>query len=378
MNDIKAKALLRKYAEGSSTAEEKLLFEQWYASLNNTDHLRLTETELELAEQEMLKKLPVVVPEKTKRLRPYTITAAAAAIGFAIAAGLWWYKPDHKINNSNIEVQARNNILPGDNKAILTLADGSKISLTEAMKGELAQQAGVSITKTRDGQLVYQVKGRGSKVVYNTIQTPRGGQHQVILPDGSKVWLNAASWLRFPSSLALATERKVELRGEAYFEIAHKRKHSLFVVVTANQEIEVLGTHFNVNSYADESIARTTLLEGAVRLSTPAGQSYVLKPGQQAVSGKDQPLSIRNVDVSVVVDWKEGLFVFNKESLESIMRKLSRWYDVDVVFENEQLKQQLFGGKVSRFSTVAEVLDVLELTDLAHFKIEGRRIMVVK
>lgn len=377
MNDIKAKALLRKYADGNCTDEEKLLFEQWYASLNNTDHLRLTETELELAEQEMLKKLPVVVPAKTKRLWSYAI--AAAVVGFAIAAGLWWYKPHYKIDNSNIEVQARNNILPGDNKAILTLADGSKISLTEAMKGELAEQAGVSITKTGEGQLVYQVKDAGNnKNAYNTIETPRGGQHQVILPDGSKVWLNAASWLRFPSSLALATERKVELRGEAYFEIAHKRTHTPFVVVTANQEIEVLGTHFNVNSYADESTTRTTLLEGAVRLSAFNGQSYVLKPGQQAFSGKDQPLSIRNVDVSVVVDWKEGLFVFNKESLESIMRKLSRWYDVDVVFENEQLKQQRFGGKVSRFSTVAEVLDVLELTDLAHFKTEGRRIMVVK
>lgn len=377
MNEIKAKALLHKYAEGNCTDEERLLFEQWYANLNSADHLRLTETELERAEQKMLKKLPVVVPAKAKLLWPYKV-AVAAAIGFVIVAGLWFYKSEHKINSINIEVQARNNILPGDNKAILTLADGSKISLTDALNGELAQQAGVSIRKTRDGQLVYQVKGTASKIVYNTIETPRGGQHQVILPDGSKVWLNAASWLRFPSSLALATERKVELRGEAYFEIAHTRKHSPFVVVTANQEIEVLGTHFNVNSYADESTTRTTLLEGIVRLNAFTGQSYMLKPGQQAVSGKDQPVSIRNVDVSAVVDWKEGLFVFNKESLESIMRKLSRWYDVDVVFENEQLKQQLFGGKVSRFSTVAEVLDVLELTDLAHFKTKGRRIMVVK
>ncbi|MNL01930.1 fec operon regulator FecR [compost metagenome] len=377
MNRIKATELLRKYVEGTCTDEEKQLFEQWYANLNSEDHQHLTENELKLAEQEMLGRLPVAVPVKTRRIWPYA--AVAAAIGFVIVAALWLYKPDPKTSNSNMEIQARNNILPGNNKAILTLADGSKISLTDATKGELAEQAGVSITKTRDGQLVYQIKDSGkNKNVYNTIETPRGGQHQVILPDGSKVWLNAASWLRFPSSLALATERRVELRGEAYFEIVHKRQHSPFVVVTAKQEIEVLGTHFNVNSYADEGTTRTTLLEGAVRLNVFTGQSYVLKPGQQAVSGQDQPISIRNVDVNAAVDWKEGLFVFNKENLESIMRKLSRWYDVDVVFENEQLKKQLFGGKVSRFSNVAEVLDVLELTDLAHFKTEGRRIMVVK
>ena len=376
MNRIKATELLRKYVEGTCTDKEKQLFEQWYANLNSEDHQHLTENELKLAEQEMLGRLPVAVPVKTRRLWPY---AAAAAIGFAIVAAFWLYKPDPKTSNSNMEIQARNNILPGNNKAILTLADGSKISLTDAMKGELAEQAGVSITKTRDGQLVYQIKDSGkNKNVYNTIETPRGGQHQVILPDGSKVWLNAASWLRFPSSLALATERRVELRGEAYFEIVHKHQHTPFVVVTAKQEIEVLGTHFNVSSYADEGTTRTTLLEGAVRLNVFTGQAYVLKPGQQAVSGKDQLISIRNVDVNAAVDWKEGLFVFNKENLESIMRKLSRWYDVDVVFENEQLKKQLFGGKVSRFSTVAEVLDVLELTDLAHFKTEGRRIMVVK
>ncbi|SMC70703.1 FecR family protein [Pedobacter africanus] len=377
MNRIKATELLRKYVEGTCTDEEQQLFEQWYANLNSEDHHLLTENELKLAEQEMLGRLPVSIPAKTVRLWPYA--TVAAAIGFAIVAALWLYKPDPKTSNSNMEIQARNNILPGNNKAILTLADGSRISLTDAMKGELAEQAGVSITKTRDGQLVYQIKDSGKNAnVYNTIETPRGGQHQVILPDGSKVWLNAASWLRFPSSLALATERRVELRGEAYFEIVHKSQHSPFVVVTAKQEIEVLGTHFNVSSYADEGTTRTTLLEGAVRLNVFTGQSYVLKPGQQAVSGENQAINIRNVDVNAAVDWKEGLFVFNKESLESIMQKLSRWYDVDVVFENEQLKKQLFGGRVSRFSTVAEVLDVLELTDLAHFKTEGRRIMVVK
>jgi len=383
MNDIKAKELLRKYASGNCSDEEKILFERWYVNLNSEDHFRLTEDELELAEQEMLARLPIAVLEKKNRLWPYI--AVAASVTIAITAAVFLYKSDHRPVNHPVEALVKNDIPPGSNKAILTLADGTKISLTDALKGELTKQGGVSITKTKDGQLVYQVSDQvtGNKDVYNTVETPRGGQHQIILPDGSKVWLNASSSLKFPSSFNNTTQRKVELKGEGYFEIARMERKIPFIVVTDKQEVEVLGTHFNINSYADELVTKTTLLEGSVRLTSfinkaRSGKSYLLKPGEQAIAGKGDVVSITNVDVNEAVDWKNGLFVFNKESLESIMRKLSRWYDVEVVFEDERLKKQLFGGRVSRFSSVTEVLDVLELTDLAHFKVVGRRIMVVK
>lgn len=174
--------------------------------------------------------------------------------------------------------------------------------------------------------------------------TPRGGTYQIVLSDGTKVWLNASSELKFPASFNQTKQRSVELSGEAYFEVA-KNKMKPFMVRSNGQEIEVLGTHFNVNSYLDEKVTKTTLLEGAIKLSqlkrdNPA--SYVLRPGQQAVAGNT--VVIRNVDAMDVIDWKNGMFIFNKESLESIMRKLSRWYDVDVVFEDEKLKSKLLGG----------------------------------
>lgn len=383
MDDIKAKELLHKYASGSCTDEEKNIFEGWFTQLNSADRIRLTEVELDQAEQEMLARLSVEILEKRKNLWPYA--AVAAAIICALSLAILFYNSKPQPITHNAKTISGNDILPGNNKAILTLADGSKISLTDASKGELTRQEGVSITKTKDGQLVYQVNNQsvGNKTGYNTVETPRGGQHQIVLPDGSKVWLNASSSLKFPSCFSKATQRKVVLKGEGYFEIAQMGRKIPFIVATEDQEVEVLGTHFNINSYADELVTKTTLLEGAVRL-TPSGdkavsvKSYLLRPGEQAIAGKGNTVSILNVDVNDAVDWKNGLFVFHKESLESIMRKLSRWYDVDVVFEDEGLKKQLFGGRVSRFSTVSEVLDVLALTDLAHFKIVGRRIMVVK
>jgi transmembrane sensor len=377
MNELKAKELLRKYAEGTCNQEEKLLFEQWYLNLNSTNHSHLTEKELEQAEQEMRIAL-AIKPLETKRLWPYYSVAAS----LLLCLGFFFFF--NKSNRLSIDKKGNNaiasEIKPGKNTAVLTLSNGKHITLSDDKSGVVIDAANVTyndgsgVTNNNDSQ-------HSPNQFYSGLlkaSTPRGGTYQIILSDGTKVWLNASSELKFPASFSQSKQRNVELSGEAYFEVA-KNKMKPFIVRSNGQEIEVLGTHFNVNSYPDERVVKTTLLEGAIKLNQLKGNnpaSYVLRPGQQAIAGN--AIVIRNIDAMDAIDWKNGMFIFNKESLESIMRKISRWYDVDVVFEDEKLKSKLLGGTVSRFSTVTEVLEVLELTELAHFKIKGRSIMVME
>jgi transmembrane sensor len=268
-------------------------------------------------------------------------------------------------------------VVPGGNKAYLTLADGRTISLTDAGNGQLAEQAGISIRKTRDGQLVYDIVEANEAIGnINTVTTPKGGQYQIVLPDGSKVWLNAASTLSFSTSFASRKNRLVELKGEAYFEVA-KDKTKPFIVKSNEQKVEVLGTHFNINAYADEENTKTTLLEGSVKVSGSGifGNDVLLKPNQQSVLAGNT-IKVVPVDPETAVDWKNGNFSFNKEDLPTIMRKISRWYDVEIVFQGNYTGND-FTGIVSRNKGVSEVLNLLELTGLVHFKTEGRRITVM-
>jgi ferric-dicitrate binding protein FerR (iron transport regulator) len=337
---------------------------------------------------------------------------AAAVIFIVLTCGIYFYL--NKPINSQIAIQKsqpkKNDIAPGSNKAILTLADGSKISLSDVANGEIAKQAGISITKTSNGQLIYSiadsqpVEGVSQLEVYNTIETPKGGQYQINLPDGSKVWLNAASSLRFPTKFK-GKERKVELSGEAYFEIAHITLISQesrtgakiesgaegmpFKVISGNQIVEVLGTHFNINAYSDEPSIRTTLLEGSVRVSlnSPSGEgldknfSKLLMPGQQSKVNK--MIKVFNVDTQEAIAWKNGYFMFNNENIESVMRKVSRWYNVDIEYQGN-ISQKALWGSLSRFKNLSELTDMLELTGSVHFKIvpgdtseKERRIIVM-
>ncbi|RZL44345.1 MAG: FecR family protein, partial [Pedobacter sp.] len=237
----------------------------------------------------------------------------------------------------------------------------------------------IKITKAADGRLVYsiadQVQNDG-KILFNTIETPKGGQYQINLPDGSLVWLNAASKLTFPTRF-IGSERKVNLSGEGYFEIT-KNKKMPFKVVTALQEVEVLGTHFNINSYTDEANTKTTLVEGSVKVKLlNEQQSSVLKPGEQAVNTSNK-LKIDEVDVEAVIAWKNGYFRFDDEELESIMHKVERWYNVDVVYNNEKMKSEKLGGITTRFSEVGDLLKMLELTGKVKFKIERQKILVLQ
>jgi hypothetical protein len=266
-------------------------------------------------------------------------------------------------------------IVPGGNKAILTLGNGSTIVLDSAQNGMLANQGGVHVYKSKNGQLVYDVSkykaGATDELAYNTISTPRGGQYQIMLPDGSKVWLNAASSLKFPAHFS-GEQREVTLTGEGYFEVAKDKRHP-FTVSVNNMKIEVLGTHFNIMGYQDEGVTATTLLEGSVKVIKGNVQQMIV-PGQQAMV--KQNIIVKNVDVNEAVEWKNGNFNFAHEKLGGIMRKIARWYDVDIDFEGKTTSAT-FIGTIPRSQNIKEVLGYLELTGLAHFKISERRVIVM-
>jgi len=370
--------LQQKYFAGECSAEE---LEQL---MNYEDDFQLIDTpwmpevgDQQQIKQQLLTKLHESMDEPAKRSYRFKYYYAAAAVLILGLFTLIFYATQ---SNEQLQFQtAKTNqhkdlITPGSNKATLTLSDGTVVNLSDASTGLVSNQGNVTVGKTADGKLVYQVKSTGNQpLIYNTISTPRGGEYQIVLPDGTKVWLNAASSLRFPSAFTGA-ERKVELTGEAYFEVA-KNKNQPFKIDVNQMGIEVLGTHFNVNAYPDEASIKTTLLEGSVKLSS-AGIQKLLKPGQQASLGSQSGFNIRQVNVEEAVAWKNGYFIFDNENIQDIMRKVSRWYDVDVVYQGK-IDEGNFGGTVSRSNSVEGVLKSLELTGTVHFKTEGRRITVM-
>jgi transmembrane sensor len=300
--------------------------------------------------------------------------AAAAVVTLVTGAALFYYQA--KKPAANNPIVKRNEIKPGGNKAILTLANGRKISLTDASNGQIAVQANVRITKTATGQIIYELPGGDSteKSVYNTIEAPAGGQWQVVLPDRSKVWLNARSSLSYPTSFT-GNERKVRLKGEAYFEIAHNANMP-FRVISKEQTVEVLGTHFDIMAYDDEAIMKTTLLEGAVKI-TNGSRSRILAPGEQAQVSDELMKVTNDADLEDVIAWKNGYFKFN-ENVGSIMRKVARWYDVEIIYGNNADPSLHFGGKISRYKNLSSALKIMELTGNIHFKVAGRRVTVMR
>ncbi|WP_342331914.1 FecR domain-containing protein [Pedobacter sp. FW305-3-2-15-E-R2A2] len=377
-NQYNFKTLIGKYRDGQCSEEEKIVIESWLASELQKDLLSPSVFEIEAADvrmREVIDKHTLIRQSNSSPLWPRLV--AAASILIFIGIGFYFYQNyDPLIPTAS----SQHDIAPGGNKAFLTLANGKRITLTDAKNGELAEQSGVKITKAADGQLVYtvsNVSNENNKKAYNTIETPRGGTYQVRLPDGTKVWLNAASTLRFPSSFARLVNRRVELlSGEAYFEVAKDKKHP-FIVQTDRQDVEVLGTHFNINNYPDEASVKTTLLEGSIKIRNKFSlESKILKPNQQAAFTKEE-INVTNVDAEEAIAWKNGLFTFDNESIESVMRKIARWYNVDVEFKSKN-KDQVFSGTISRFENVSKVLEKLELTGGVHFKIEERRILVMK
>ncbi len=268
-------------------------------------------------------------------------------------------------------------IVPGGNKALLTMEDGTHIALDQAGIGDVANHGLVRVHKPEDGRLDYQqLEGANfEKAIYHTLSTPRGGQYQLNLSDGTKVWLNAASSIRFPTTFT-ESERVVEIVGEVYFEV-QKQTDKPFVVVANDQRISVLGTSFNVKAYPDEGTVETALLEGKVMVNI-RDRGYALIPGQQTIFDKENGrVQITPFVIEEAIAWQSGYFIFGAEHIESVMRKIARWYDVEVIYEGN-MEGKFFSGTMSRYEQVEDVLDMLTLTGTVKFKIEGRRIFVME
>lgn len=320
-------------------------------------------------------KAKVVSLKSRTILNPWIRVAAAVVILFISGISYWIFNKENKekITASVVSSKKVAPILPGRNHAILTMADGSTIVLDSLQNGSL--QHGNAKIKKQNGLLVYDgsmPSKTGGPITYNTLTTPRGGQYQVVLPDGSKVWLNASSSLHFPTAF-IGKQREVELTGEAYFEVT-KNKEKPFHVNVNGMQIEVLGTHFNVNAYADEDAIETTLLEGSVKIKR-GSVSGLLKPGQQGVlENNDNDLEIKKVNIDEVIAWKNGLFQFDGAGIKTIMREVGRWYNVEIVYAGK-VPVRSFEGKISRDAQLSDVLKILELSNV-KFNVEGRRIIV--
>ncbi|TDQ79281.1 FecR family protein [Sphingobacterium yanglingense] len=300
------------------------------------------------------------------------LVGVAAVLVCLVAAGILWYIPRRSSNETL--VAAPNEIIPGQQTATLTLADGRKIKLAEVKEGVLIDELGVRISKDADGQLVYEVSDNTTaEDGYNTLITANGETYKVRLPDGTQVWLNAASSIRYATNFSGQLFRSVELKGEAYFDVTKNAKLP-FVVHSKGQDIKVLGTRFNVNCYADEVIVRTTLLEGAVSINSAQG-NVTLSPGQQAELPSVGNLLVRKVDTNATIAWINNEFTFEGDDIEAVMRKIARWYDVKVVYQGPKSPEK-FGGELSRFKSVHQVLKLLERTGAVKFRIEGKTIYV--
>lgn len=374
--------LAKKWKENTITDSERAEFEKWYDSFDDSKFPDLVEETPEQLKkrmlQELLKRKNRSEWSATRILYPRYKISIAATILIMFSVGAYFYLKQPSATKVNKVAYFKNDIAPGRNEAILTLSNGKKVDLNNARKGTIAKQGNTSIKKTQDGQLVYNstadITEADKALLYNTVATPKGGQYQVDLPDGTKVWLDAGSSIRFPLAFS-NNERRVEISGEAYFEVA-KNKALPFRVVTSNQIVEVLGTHFNINAYRDEDATKTTLLEGSVKVSHPDQKdARFLTPGQQSsVQPGREPIDIQNVNTEDAVAWKNGYFAFDHTDLHSLMRQLSRWYNVDVVYEGN-VPDDEFVGQISRSANLSQVLKILELGDL-HFKIKNNKLIV--
>lgn len=300
---------------------------------------------------------------------------AAAALVLLLAGGTWFYTQyKDKGTATPAGVVVHQDVAPGGNRAVLTLANGTTVVLDSAQNGIVAQQGATHVVKLANGQIAYNVTGTAAtSMEFNTMITPRGGQYQVTLPDGTRVWLNAASSLKYPVCFN-GPERKVDLTGEAYFEVAADVQHP-FKVLTNDMEIQVLGTHFNVMAYTDEKNINTTLLEGAVKI-VRGEAGHVLHPGQQAILDKQTTMvQLKNADIQQVVAWKNGYFQFDGADLPALLRQIARWYDLDIIYEGA-VPDHEFVGRISRNSHLSSVLKALQLSDI-HFRIDGKKLIVL-
>lgn len=378
--------LIDKYLAGNASVEEEQLLLNFFDSFQ--EEIEWDEKMFGLKQQledKMLQRLQAAVKNgaDTRAVKVFSIAkalkkVAAVLIGVALITGIFVYKAKKAADIQAIAL--KNNAVkfdaePGQNKATLTLADGSKLELNSAKIGVLAKAGHMSVKKTKDGQLIYLIApsknaDANTPIAFNTISTPTGGQYQVILPDGTKVWLNAASSLKYPT-LFKGGRRTVELTGEAYFEVTKNAAMPFYVKVN-DMDVKVLGTHFNIMAYSNEPAVKTTLLEGSVQLSS-GGVSNKLKPGQQGVL-KNGQITVSDVNTEHAIAWKNGYFEFNRSGIHEIMNQLARWYDIEITYEGN-IPDDEFVGKIERSAKLSQVLNILKLSKI-HFVLENKKLTV--
>ncbi|MBB6126343.1 FecR family protein [Mucilaginibacter lappiensis] len=370
--------LYERCTSGNCTSEEQKLFEEYRDSFDLSDTPWLPvfgdqEKIEKLLKEDLHKRLNTVKPNRIK-----LFYWAAAALVVMTLGGLFYSVEYFTGKHNTLYANGQNSIKSGSDKATLTLSDGKKIALDGSKKGTLSVQNNVSVDKDKNGRVIYKKDGSKdphSTQTFNVMTTPRGGKYELVLSDGTKIWLNAATSIRFPVDFT-GNERIVELSGEAYFEVAHNITKP-FKVLSNGQVVQVLGTHFNINAYQDEEEVETTLLQGSVKISgsrlSPDKSALIIKPNEQAIF-KNNQLSKITVDADDVVAWKNGVILFKNADMKHIMRQISRWYDVEVVYQG-QITEDTYSGEISRNADLAEVFKILKLSDI-NLKVEGRTVIV--
>lgn len=364
--------LAKRISDGTASDQDLIRYQTWFNYFSG--HSEWDETNLGSPKDKGASLFQTITKQTIAKssARMFRIwTSVAAAVLLLATFGVYFFR-----TQSVPEVQTQVALSPGEEGATLTLADGSQIRLGSAQEGQIAQQTGVSIVKSADGQLIYEFKGSANNDKQrNILSTDKGETYKIRLPDNSLVWLNASSSLTFSPSLISAGQRTVALEGEAYFEVTPDKKHP-FIVTTGQQFVKVIGTRFNINSYKDEPAINTTLVDGSVQVSVQE-TSKVIRPNQKTVFDGNM-LKVEPANIQDELDWKEGYFRFNEEPLESIMRKMARWYDIEVEYKDEAIKQLRFGGVIKRVDDASKLLELLEMTGKIKYQQQGHKIIFSK
>ncbi|MBZ4037661.1 DUF4974 domain-containing protein [Flavobacterium sp. 17A] len=379
MNETEFLELLKKYQNDTLSDEDRDKLDAWYLNRASTNKRQLSEYELEDSYRYLKSKLSLQKEPMIIRLWPRV--AIAASVALMLGAGLFYFAKSERKEDSIQVVEKQKEIAPGGNKGILTLSNGKQIVLSDISSKDVIAQEGeedeVTIKMDANGVITYVINPNADNSKeeansFNTLSTPTGGQYNIVLADGTKVFLNAVSSIKYPTQFN-GNQRIVELDGEAYFEVA-KNKNKPFIVKSDGQSIEVLGTHFNVHAYDNESVVKTTLLEGSVAVAS-RNQKAILKPGQQSnVVNNSSKITIKEVDTEAAIAWKNGRFKFDNADLKSVMKQLERWYGIKVEYRGD-VSDVRFNGGTFRNKNLSEVLKVLELSNI-KFKVEGKTIIV--
>ena len=395
-------SLIIKQWRGELNVEETIELEQWVAQSESNrellQHLTHDETlrkelitfyEAEASKEAIWNKIEEATNETTQVIpmpvpyqRKYRYMAAAVTVAAVLTtvAYFWFQGKPRPASTPIAKTTTPTDVLPGGNKAILKLSDGSTIVLDNAHNGVLATQGAVQIEK-QEGQLEYIKGNREAAVAYNTLSTPAGGQFQIKLPDGTRVWLNASSSITYPTAFT-GNDRRVSITGEGYFEVAKDARKPFKVTILSaageqqrSTEIEVLGTHFNINAYDDEAVVKTSLLEGKVKVVNNKAETAILKPGQQAQVSNEGAMQVKdNADMEEVVAWKNGEFLFQRADIGTLMRQVARWYDIEVSYPNGKPKDK-FTGKIGRNVNLSQLLEILKYSEV-RFELKGRTLVV--